>query len=61
MAMATHGRKGLQHLMMGSVTEHVLGATKLPLLIVRPKEAEAAYAQAGEATKTKVPEGQAQT
>lgn len=37
-AMATHGRSGLRRLAMGSVTEHVLGATRLPLLIVRPQE-----------------------
>lgn len=60
-AMATHGREGLQRLVMGSVTEHVLGATKLPLLMVRPKEAEAIHAEAGETTKTKVSEVQAQT
>jgi len=36
-AIATHGRGGMQRLVMGSVTEGVLGATKLPLLIVRPK------------------------
>ncbi len=36
-AIATHGRGGMQRLMMGSVTERVLGATKLPMLIVRPK------------------------
>jgi len=35
--MATHGRGGIERLAMGSVTESVLGATKLPLLIVRPK------------------------
>jgi nucleotide-binding universal stress UspA family protein len=35
-AMATHGRSGLKRLVMGSVTEHVLEATTLPLLIVRP-------------------------
>src|SRR5215472_3053093 len=35
-AMATHGRSGLLRLVMGSVTEHILGATKLPLLMVRP-------------------------
>jgi nucleotide-binding universal stress UspA family protein len=35
-AMATHGRGGLQRWVLGSVTERVLGATKLPLLIVRP-------------------------
>jgi nucleotide-binding universal stress UspA family protein len=39
-AMTTHGRNGLRRLMMGSVTEHVLGATKLPLLIVRPHKVE---------------------
>jgi len=32
--IATHGRSGLRRLVMGSVTEHVLDATKLPLLIV---------------------------
>lgn len=34
LAMTTHGRGGLQRLSMGSVTEHVLGTTKLPLLVV---------------------------
>lgn len=37
-AMATHGRTGLHLLRLGSVTEHVLGATDLPLLIVRPAQ-----------------------
>lgn len=37
LCMATHGRGGVQRWVMGSVTERVLGATKLPLLIVRPK------------------------
>jgi nucleotide-binding universal stress UspA family protein len=37
-AMATHGRSGPKRWMMGSVTERILGATKLPLLIVRPPE-----------------------
>jgi len=36
-AIATHGRGGLKRLMAGSVTEEVLGSTKLPMLIVRPK------------------------
>jgi nucleotide-binding universal stress UspA family protein len=36
LALATHGRSGLAHWMMGSVAERVLGATGLPLLIVRP-------------------------
>lgn len=37
-AIATHGRSGLQRWAMGSVTERVLTATKLPLLIVRPPD-----------------------
>jgi len=37
-AMATHGRSGLTHWIMGSITERVLGATRLPLLIVRSHE-----------------------
>lgn len=35
-ALATHGRHGLQRWVMGSVTAHVLRDTKLPLLIVPP-------------------------
>lgn len=35
-AIATHGREGLQHWAMGSVTERVLHTTKRPILIVRP-------------------------
>jgi nucleotide-binding universal stress UspA family protein len=38
-ALATHGRTGLRRWFLGSITEHILGATKLPLLIVRPQEA----------------------
>jgi nucleotide-binding universal stress UspA family protein len=37
-ALATHGRGGLQRLLMGSVTEQVLRSTRLPLLVVRPQE-----------------------
>lgn len=40
-AIATHGRGGLQRWTMGSVTERVLDGTKLPLLIVRPQEQHA--------------------
>jgi len=39
-AMATHGRGGFQHWVLGSVTERVLGATKLPILVIRPEETE---------------------
>lgn len=35
-AIATHGHGGLQLWTMGSITERVLQATSLPLLIVRP-------------------------
>src|SRR5207253_2177357 len=38
-ALATHGRTGIRRWFLGSITEHILGATKLPLLIVRPQEA----------------------
>ncbi len=37
-AIATHGRGGLKRLMSGSVTEKVLGSTRLPMLIVRPRD-----------------------
>lgn len=37
-AMSTHGRGGLQRWVMGSVTERVLHATKLPMLIVHSTE-----------------------
>ena len=37
-AMATHGRGGLQRWVMGSVTERVLHATRLPILIVHSAE-----------------------
>jgi nucleotide-binding universal stress UspA family protein len=35
-AISTHGRNGLERWVMGSVTDRLLSATKLPLLIVRP-------------------------
>ena len=37
LAVATHGRSGIQRLAFGSVTERILGSTKLPLLVVRPQ------------------------
>lgn len=40
-AMATHGRGGVQLWAVGSVTERVLHASRLPLLITRPKEVQA--------------------
>jgi nucleotide-binding universal stress UspA family protein len=43
-AMATHGYGGFERWAMGSVTERVLTGTKLPLLIVRPREHRAPLA-----------------
>jgi nucleotide-binding universal stress UspA family protein len=37
-AMAAHGRGGVQRWMLGSITERVLSSTKLPVLIVRPPD-----------------------
>jgi nucleotide-binding universal stress UspA family protein len=45
-AMATHGRGGMQHFVMGSVTERVLHHSKLPMLIVRPAIEVAAIQEA---------------
>jgi universal stress protein family protein len=36
--MATHGYSGLQRWALGSITERVLHATRLPLLVVRPQD-----------------------
>jgi nucleotide-binding universal stress UspA family protein len=36
--MATHGSGGFQRWAMGSITERVLHATRLPLLIIRPQD-----------------------
>lgn len=41
LALATHGRSGVERWVMGSVTERILGATILPLLIVRPRKTDA--------------------
>lgn len=35
-AMATHGRSGFSHWLLGSITERVLSTTRLPLFIIRP-------------------------
>lgn len=34
--MTTHGRKGLSHLLLGSVTEKVIRTAPCPVLVVRP-------------------------
>jgi len=38
-ALATHGRGGITHWMLGSIAERTLEKTRLPLLIVRPQQA----------------------
>jgi len=39
-ALTTHGRSGPARWMMGSITERILGATRLPLLVVRPQHTD---------------------
>ena len=38
LVMATHGRGGIERWVMGSVTERVLEATTVPMLVVRPPQ-----------------------
>jgi nucleotide-binding universal stress UspA family protein len=51
-AMATHGRSGVERLVMGSVTERILGTTKLPLLIVRPRKMGNLLEEPGKTSET---------
>ncbi len=39
-ALATHGRRGLRHLIEGSFAEEVFDTTRLPLLVMHPLEAQ---------------------
>jgi nucleotide-binding universal stress UspA family protein len=36
--MGTHGRKGLSHLLIGSVAEHIVRTAPCPVLTIRPEE-----------------------
>jgi hypothetical protein len=62
--LATHARSGIERVLRGSVTERILGATKLPLLIVRPApvrndvspETEATYERPGKTLGAQVGE-----
>ena len=38
--MTTHGRKGLTHLLLGSVTEKVIRTSPCPVLVIRPEGRE---------------------
>ena len=46
-AMATHGRSRLQHLLAGSVTERVFDASRHPLLIVRSSQLQETHEKTG--------------
>lgn len=37
LVMTTHGRKGLSHVLLGSVTERVIRTAPCPVLVVRPR------------------------
>lgn len=37
-ALATHGRSGLKRVVSGSVADHVLRESHLPILLIRPRE-----------------------
>ncbi len=43
-AMATHGREGVDRWLHANVTEQVLDATKVPVLVIRPEQAETGVA-----------------
>jgi nucleotide-binding universal stress UspA family protein len=47
-ALATHGRTGFKRAMLGSIAEHVFGATSLPLLLVAPPMGRSVEEQASE-------------
>lgn len=47
-AMATHGRGGVQDWAMGSVSKRVLHATSVPLLVMRPQEIQSRPQPQGE-------------
>jgi nucleotide-binding universal stress UspA family protein len=37
-AMSTHGRSGLQKLLMGSITEWMIQHSHVPVLVLRPQD-----------------------
>jgi nucleotide-binding universal stress UspA family protein len=56
-AMATHGRTGIQRLAIGSITERVLQSTKRPLFVVRPIATESVGEPALERAREPLPNG----
>ena len=53
--MATHGRGGLRRAWLGSVADHLIRNLEIPVLLVRPREGEAAPAWATGASQILVP------
>jgi nucleotide-binding universal stress UspA family protein len=51
-AMSTHGRAGLDHLLHGSVAESVLRMAGRPLLLLRPSSEAFARQQASDASRS---------
>lgn len=50
-AMATHGRGGVRRWALGSITDRVLHAVRLPTLVVRPRAKDAAETDEGVDTR----------
>ncbi|HEX9132317.1 MAG TPA: universal stress protein, partial [Ktedonobacteraceae bacterium] len=57
-ALATHGRGGVQDWAMGSVSKRVLHATMMPLLIMRPQDIQARPQPKGEGESGEKAEGE---
>lgn len=47
-AMATHGREGMQRLLLGSIAERVLDATTCPLLVICPHASASRTTRSGQ-------------
>lgn len=54
LAIATHGRSGIQRWLVGSIAERVLDGSRLPLLIVRPPQVISTSSPEDEATYQRV-------
>lgn len=46
--ISTHGRTGLKHMLLGSVTERVVSRAPCPVLVVREREREFIASSGGE-------------
>ncbi len=52
-ALTTHGRSGPKRWIMGSVAERLLGATRLPLLIIHPHKSKEPHEEGKEVSSVK--------